>query len=74
MIFCKDSWRRDVGPDGAGKRHPAGRRQSAFTLLELMVALAILAIALSAVMRAVGAATTNVERVASAYPGRLGSR
>ena len=38
-------------------------RQSAFTLLELMVALAILAIALSAVMRAVGAATGNMDEL-----------
>lgn len=38
-------------------------RRSGFTLLELMVALAILAIALSAVMRAVGAATNNVEEL-----------
>lgn len=37
--------------------------QPGFTLLELMVALAILAIALSAVMRAVGAATLNVEEL-----------
>ncbi|HET6720789.1 MAG TPA: type II secretion system minor pseudopilin GspI [Rhodocyclaceae bacterium] len=38
-------------------------RRSGFTLLELMVALAILAIALSAVMRAVGAATNNVDEL-----------
>ena len=38
-------------------------RQSAFTLLELMIALAILAIALSSVMRAVGAATNNVDEL-----------
>ncbi|MGA9395170.1 MAG: type II secretion system minor pseudopilin GspI [Azonexus sp.] len=59
MIFYQASWRRDV----AVTRHLAGRRQSAFTLLELMVALAILAIALSAVMRAVGAATGNVDEL-----------
>lgn len=34
-----------------------------FTLLEVMVALAVLAIALTAVMRSVGAATRNVEEV-----------
>lgn len=38
-------------------------RRSGFTLLELMVALAILTIALSAVMRAVGAATNNVDEL-----------
>lgn len=36
------------------------RAERGFTLLEVMIALAILAIALSAVMRAVGAATNNV--------------
>lgn len=39
------------------------QRRGGFTLLELMVALAILAIALSAVMRAVGAATGNVDEL-----------
>lgn len=63
MIICKSPRRRDVGSDHPGARHPAGRRQSAFTLLELMVALAILAIALSAVMRAVGSATGNVDEL-----------
>jgi general secretion pathway protein I len=56
-------FRRVENPDGRERRHFSGRhhRQSAFTLLELMVALAILAIALSAVMRAVGAATGNMD-------------
>lgn len=57
--------RRVASPDRRWERHFAGRRdrQSAFTLLELMVALAILAIALSAVMRAVGAATGNMDEL-----------
>ena len=37
--------------------------RTGFTLLELMVALSILAIALAAVMRAVGAATANLDEV-----------
>jgi general secretion pathway protein I len=37
------------------------RRQSGFTLLESLVALAILAIALAAVLRATGAATSHVD-------------
>lgn len=48
--------------DAVGLAHRKMRR-SGFTLLELMVALAILAIALSAVMRAVGAATSNVDEL-----------
>lgn len=40
-----------------------GRRTAGFTLLELMVALAILAIALPAVMRAVGSATRQLDEV-----------
>lgn len=57
--------RRVASADGRWRRNFAGRhdRQSAFTLLELMVALAILAIALSAVMRAVGAATGNMDEL-----------
>lgn len=47
-------------PAGAPRRDPRGR---GFTLLELMVALAILAIALPAVMRAVGAATRQVDEL-----------
>lgn len=38
-------------------------RRNGFTLLEVMVALAILAIALSAVMRAVGSATSSVDEL-----------
>jgi general secretion pathway protein I len=37
------------------------RRQSGFTLLESLVALAILAIAMAAVLRATGAATSHVD-------------
>lgn len=48
---------------GVGALAHRNRRRSGFTLLELMVALAILAIALSAVMRAVGAATNNVDEL-----------
>ena len=49
---------------GVRSRKIGFRRSTAgFTLLELMVALAILAIALSAVMRAVGAATSSVDEV-----------
>jgi general secretion pathway protein I len=45
------------------RRPTRGRRRAGFTLLELMVALAILAIALPAVMRAVGAATRQLDEV-----------
>ena len=38
-------------------------RAAGFTLLEILVALAVLAIALSAVMRAVGAATNNLDEL-----------
>jgi len=38
-------------------------RRHGFTLLEVMVALAVLAIALSAIMRAAGSATRNIEEV-----------
>lgn len=57
--------RRCGTPGAVRARGFSGRhdRQSAFTLLELMVALAILAIALSAVMRAVGAATNNMDEL-----------
>ena len=65
MTAGKGCLRRVESPDGRGRRYFFGRhdRQSAFTLLELMVALAILAIALSAVMRAVGAATGNMDEL-----------
>jgi general secretion pathway protein I len=65
MTAGKGCARRAESPDRRGRRHFPGRhgRQAAFTLLELMVALAILAIALSAVMRAVGAATGNMDEL-----------
>ena len=44
-------------------RPAAPLRLRGFTLLEVMVALAVLAIALSAIMRAAGSATRNIEEV-----------
>lgn len=45
------------------RRTTAGRTKGGFTLFEVMVALAVLAIALGAVMRSVGAATRNIDEL-----------
>jgi len=43
---------------------PAGRRRNGFTLIEVLVALAVVAVVLAAGLRAAGALTDNAQRLA----------
>ena len=58
-------------PASFTKTHSVGSRQAGFTLVEVMVALAICAIALTAGMKAMQALTHNAERQGNAVLGNL---